>query len=146
MGRTAKSQKLERNERHSAAWGKRLSRMLVLSALVLATGMAFGQQSKAYPQERVFSKALSPEVTHLINHFGATSSQQLRVIVQYKHAPQAAHWAKVQGMGGRMGSNLHLINSTAYSMPANRLDVAPKWLIRCVTSGDSALEKTRSCG
>ena len=39
MDRTQKPQKMKRGERHSAAWGKRVT-MVVL----LATGMAFGQR------------------------------------------------------------------------------------------------------
>jgi hypothetical protein len=48
MGQSVKPQKTGRNERHSAAWGKRLGMMLVLT-----TGLAFGQSSNAVPQDRV---------------------------------------------------------------------------------------------
>jgi hypothetical protein len=117
MGQTDKTKKTERNERHSAAWGKRVSLMMLLAA-----GMAFGQQSNVRgSQERAFSDALSPEVTHLINRWGANSAQPLKVIVQYKHAPKVASWTRAQNLGGRMSHNLRMINSMAYTVPAGRL-------------------------
>jgi len=50
-----------------------------------------------------------------------SGTQHVKVIVQYKRTPQPTHWARVQAIGGHLSSKLHLINSTAYSVPANRL-------------------------
>ena len=104
-----------RTERHSAAWGKRLS-----AVLLLATGMAYGQAMNANSQHAHFS-GLAPELTQLKNRLGATSSQQVKVIVQYKTAPKAAAEARVQGFGGRLSNRLDLIKSRAYSVPVSAL-------------------------
>ena len=52
-----------RNERHSAAWGKRLSSVLVL---VLATGMAFGQRWSNPTANGRFSR-IAPELSGLLS-------------------------------------------------------------------------------
>lgn len=120
MERTGKTGKPERNERHSAAWGKRV---ILILMLLLATGTAFGQQANARMQQqgRAFSGPLSPEVGALINRFGTGSNRQVRVIVQYKQAPRSAALARMQSLGGRMSHNLRLVNAMAYSVPVRGL-------------------------
>src|SRR5450631_2908411 len=97
-----------RGERHSAAWGKRLSLVLLL-----ATGMAFGQRWNnpiADEGSGRFSK-MAPELSGFLAkaHQGSAQGQTVRVIVQYKQVPTAAHYATMQGRGGRLHSKLHMI-------------------------------------
>ena len=102
-----------RTERHSAAWGKRLS-----MALLLVTGMAYGQTQNGNSQHSRFS-GLAPELTQLRSRLGATSNQPVNVIVTYKQAPQAAAATRVQGLGGRFSRHLHLVNGEAVTVPAS---------------------------
>src|SRR5258708_11245367 len=77
-----------RGERHSAAWGKRLSLMLLL-----ATGMAFGQRwtnSTAGETGRI-----APELSGLLARAqqGSAQTQTGKVIGQYLEVPTAAHYS-----------------------------------------------------
>ena len=110
-----------RGERHSAAWGKRLS-----LTLLLATGMAFGQRWKnpiADDSNGRFSSRIAPELSSLLAkaHQGTAKGQTVRVIVQYRHVPTAAHYATMQGRGGRLHSKLHMIKGAAFTIPVSAL-------------------------
>src|ERR1051326_8641584 len=94
-----------RSERHSAAWGKRLS-----LALLLATGMAYGQSLNANHQRWGAFSRFSPEVNNLSSRLSATSTAKVNVIVQYKQNPQAASEARVQSFGGRLSGRLDMIH------------------------------------
>ena len=109
-----------RAERHSAAWGKRLSLMLLL-----ATGMAFGQRwtnSTADETGGRFSR-IAPELSSLLAkaHQGSAKGQTVKVIVQYKQTPSAAHYATMQGRGGRLHARLHMIKGAAFTIPVSAL-------------------------
>jgi len=104
----------ERNERHSAAWGKRLG-MFVL----LGTSMAFGQWTKNAGR---FSR-MSPELSGWLSQAkqGKANGKTVRVIVQYKQVPTAAHYATMAGRGGRLHNKLHSIKGAAFTIPASAL-------------------------
>jgi serine protease AprX len=109
-----------RGERHSAAWGKRLSLVLLL-----ATGMAFGQRwnnQSAGEAGRPFSR-ISPELSGLFvkAHQGTAQGQTVKVIVQYRRVPTAAHYATMQARGGRLHAKLHLIKGAAFTIPVSAL-------------------------
>ena len=122
MEHTTKTQKPKgRGERHSAAWGKRLSLVLLL-----ATGMAFGQRWNnpiAGESNGRFSSRIAPELSGLLAkaHQGSAKGQTVRVIVQYKQVPTAAHYATMQGRGGRLHSKLHMIKGAAFTIPVSAL-------------------------
>jgi serine protease AprX len=103
-----------RNERHSAAWGKRLSMVLVLA--LLATSTAFGQG-------RGNSGRLSWELNDLFSQavHGKANGQTVNVIVQYKQVPTAAHYATMHSRGGVLKSKLHMIKGAAFTIPASAL-------------------------
>jgi serine protease AprX len=110
----------ERGERHSAGWGKRLGLVLILS-----TGMAFGQvatQTGGGWNGR-FTSRISPELSGLLAkaHQGSAQGQTVRVIVQYKQVPTAAHYAKMQSRGGHLHAKLHLIKGAAFTIPVSAL-------------------------
>src|SRR5271169_104273 len=106
-------------ERHSAAWGKRLSLMLLL-----ATGMAFGQRwNDPTAGETGGRSRIAPELSGLLAraHQGTTKGQTVKVIVQYKQVPSAAHYATMQGRGGRLHATLHMIKGAAFTIPVSAL-------------------------
>jgi serine protease AprX len=109
MGRTQKLKKPGRNERHSAAWGKRWG-----LALLLASGMAYGQHSTAH-----FSPDLSGYLAQAKQ--GTSYGQTVRVIVQYKQVPTDAHYAKMQARGGHLHAKLHMIKGAAFTVPVSVL-------------------------
>jgi len=108
-----------RGERHSAAWGKRLSAVLVL---VLATGMAFGQRFSNPTANGRFSR-ISPELSGLLSKAkqGSAKAQTVRVIVQYKQVPTTTHYSTMQGRGARLHSKLHMIKGAAFTIPVSAL-------------------------
>ena len=54
-------------------------------------------------------------------HQGAAADETVKVIVQYKRAPQAEHEARAQRMGARLNHRLGLVKGLALTMPANAL-------------------------
>ena len=109
-----------RGERHSAAWGKRMSLMLLL-----ATGMAFGQRGnnlKADETNGHFSR-MAPELSGFLAraHQGTAQGQTVKVIVQYRQVPTTAHYATMQGRGGRLHAKLHMIKGAAFTIPVSAL-------------------------
>ena len=108
---------VRRGERHSAAWGKRLSLVVLL-----ATGMAFGQRWKNPDSETSGRfQRIAPELSGLLAkaHQGSAKSQTVRVIVQYKQVPSTAHYATMQGRGGRLHAQLHMIKGAAFTIPVS---------------------------
>jgi serine protease AprX len=104
-----------RGERHSAAWGKRLT-----MTLLLATGMAFGQGPTNQPANR---GRIASELSGLLAKArqGSAKGQTVKVIVQYRQVPTAAHYATMQGRGGRLQSKLHMIKGAAFTIPVSAL-------------------------
>src|SRR5215469_16261717 len=107
-----------RGERHSAAWGKRLSLGMMLLA---CTGLGFGQKSTLEARPSKFNGPLAPEVHQLMNRFSALPSQQVRVIVQYKQTPSQGALSRAQNLGGRPSHHLHMIKGVALTVPAGSL-------------------------
>src|SRR5437879_9359640 len=94
-----------RNERHSAAWGKRLSVLL----LVLVAEVAFAQPRwKSGADSEGFSRTrLSPELTRMVSRPGTTAANKtVKVIVQYRQQPVTAHYSRMQNQIGRDTSEL----------------------------------------
>ena len=120
MIRTLKPKKAGRGQRHSAAWGKRLSMVLLL-----ATGMAFGQRwTDATANETGrFSGRIAPELAGLLSRAkqGPLKGQTVKVIVQYRQVPTAAHYSTMQGRGARLQSKLHMIKAAAFTIPVSAL-------------------------
>ena len=107
---------LGRGERHSAAWGKRLGIMLLL-----ATGMAFGQRWSNQPVSN--NSHIASELSGLLQKAkqGSTKGQTVKVIVQYRVVPTAAHYATMQSRGGLLHSKLHMIKGAAFTIPVSAL-------------------------
>ena len=101
-----------RNERHSAAWGKRLGMMLLL-----ATGMALGQNSSNQVGNH---GRIASELSGLLAkaHQGTAQGQTVDVIVQYRQVPKASHYATMHGRGGKLHAKLHIC--LLYTSPSPR--------------------------
>lgn len=117
MSRTEKAQKSQREERHSAAWGKRAS-----LAVLLITSMAFGVTTPSARANGRTSNVASELSTLLAKaKQGSAKGQTVRVIVQYKQAPTQAHYSAMQNRGGRLHARLHLIRGAAFTIPVSQL-------------------------
>ena len=117
MVRTKKSSAPgRRNERHSTAWGKRLS-----VAILLLTGLMFGQDTPAGVRGREASSRIHPEVAKIMARFAASPSQQVKVIVQYNQTPSTAALSRAQKLGGRVGHHLGVVRGAAFTVPAGSL-------------------------
>ncbi len=117
MVRTQNSPKpRERGERHSAAWGKRLSLVLLLAIGIASTSMAFGQATTTQLADRSRTLRLLAEA-----HHGTAKGQTVRVIVQYKQVPTEAHYATMKSRGGLLHAKLHMIKGAAFTIPVSAL-------------------------
>src|ERR1039457_5989158 len=103
-----------REERHSAAWGKRLSMMLLL-----ATGMAFGQRSHNPTASN--TGRIASELSGLLAKArqGSAKGPPVKVIVQYRQGPTAAHDSPRHGRGGRGQAKRHRIKGAAGTRPGS---------------------------
>ena len=111
MLRTEKVQKRQREERHSAAWGKRL----LGTFLFFVVGITFAQAGN--------SDRIAPELAATLAKArqGSSANQTINVIVQYKQTPTTEHYARMQNRGAKLHSKLHMINAAAFAVPARAL-------------------------
>jgi serine protease AprX len=104
-----------RGQRHSAAWGKRLSALL----LVLIAGSAFSQSNDgAGKPGGKFAVDLAPFAARANR---AAASETVQVIVQYKQAPQSAQEGRVQHLGARLNHRLGMVKGIALTIPVRAL-------------------------
>ena len=119
MLQTRKSRKpAGRGERHSAAWGKRLSVLV----LVLVAEIAFAQPwNNQTADGRGFQK-ITPEVARFSARTNATGRDQLvKVIVQFKQTPRARHFARMQSNGAQLHRKLSVVRAASFFILASRL-------------------------
>jgi serine protease AprX len=117
MLRRHKSPKpVNRDQRHSAAWGKRASMALVLATAMI--GVALGQGSN-----NAVHSTISPELTGLLAKArqGTANGETVKVIVQYHQVPTDAHYATMQGRGGKLNAKLQLVKAAAFTIPVSAL-------------------------
>jgi serine protease AprX len=117
MLRTWKQQKPRRKERHSAAWGKRVSLVVFL-----ATGMALGSTSPSARQNGRVSN-IGSELSGFLAKAkqGSANGKTVRVIVQFKHMPTSVHYSTMKGRGARLHTTLHMIRGAAFTIPVTAL-------------------------
>jgi serine protease AprX len=104
-----------RSERHSAAWGKRLSTLL----LVLLTQTAFAQEFGGGHPAGKFAPDLAPQVARA--HQGVAGNETVQVIVQYKLAPHTEQEGRVQRLGARLNHRLGMVKGIALTIPVQAL-------------------------
>jgi serine protease AprX len=114
MSQTLKPKSPSRGQRHSAAWGKRLSMLLVL----LVAEAAFAQgEGKMIGK---FAPDIAPVLARA--HQGKTAANEMvTVIVQYKQVPQAEQEGKVQRLGARLNHRLGVVKGIALTIPVSAL-------------------------
>src|SRR6266496_4224714 len=119
MVRTHTDKQKGHGKRLSAAWGKRLS----LLALLLMTSFASGQGMNPDTRNSRVSSRIAPELSGMLEKArgGYAKAETIRVIVQYKQVPSAAHYAEMQGRGGRVHAKLHLIKGASFTIPVSAL-------------------------
>src|SRR5882672_88726 len=117
MSQTSKTKHPDRGRRHSAAWGKRLSMLLLL----LVAEAAFGQRWNVV-EGRVAGK-FAPDVASIAGRaqHGSMAKQTVKVIVQYRQAPQSEQVGRMQRLGGRMSTRLSLVKGIALTIPVSAL-------------------------
>src|SRR5437764_4656230 len=108
--------KKDRGQRHSAAWGKRLSMLLLL----LIAETAFAQ--RANTAREVVSK-FAPDLAAVAPraHHHASATQTVKVIVQYRESPERDEVGRMQRMGARVGKRLGLVKGFALTVPMSSL-------------------------
>lgn len=121
---TRKSKKpAGRGERHSAAWGKRLSLIALLLAAEVGVAQRADMSNALAGKAPAFSGRIAPELSSRLAQAkqGAAGSQTVKVIVQYKQTPQAAHFARMQSLGGSLHSQLHVVKAASFTIPVRAL-------------------------
>jgi serine protease AprX len=109
----------DRGQRHSAAWGKRLGKLLLLVFAQAALAQSWGGNVQSASK---FAPDLAP-VVERVHQGTAAASETVRVIVQYKEVPTAAHYATMQSRGGQLHAKLHMIKGAAFTIPARALSL-----------------------
>ena len=66
---------------------------------------------------------MSPELSGFVSKAqqGLGKGQTVRVIVQYRQVPTAAHYATMQNRGGLLHAKLHMIKGAAFTVPVSAL-------------------------
>src|SRR5271156_106727 len=113
MSQTPPPKNSGRTQRHSAAWGKRLSMVLLL----LIAEAAFSQQTSTV--HTMATGKIAHDLADLAA--GKEASETVNVIVQYKHVPQSEQVRRAQGFGGRFTASLGLVKGLALTVPVSAL-------------------------
>ena len=114
MLHTLKTKSPGRNQLRSAAWGKRLSLLLVLVA-----GTAFAQNWEGNGKMvGKFAPDLAPVAARA---HSAAASETVQVIVQYSQVPQSEQEGRVLGMGARLNRRIHVVKGIALTIPVRAL-------------------------
>jgi serine protease AprX len=112
MSQTLKPKSPSRGERHSAAWGKRLSMLLLL--LIAEAAFAQNWTENGRPLGK-----FAPDLVEFAHAQNASGT--VKVIVQYKHVPQAAQEGRVHNMGARLNHRLGMVKGLALTIPLSAL-------------------------
>jgi serine protease AprX len=113
MSQTLKPKNPGRGERHSAAWGKRLSAVLLL--LVAEAAVAQGSREPA--------SKFAPDLAAIVarTQQSAAIQETAKIIVQYRQAPQAEQEGRVQRLGAHLNARLGLVKGMALTIPVRAL-------------------------
>ncbi len=101
-----------RGQRHSAAWGKRLSMLL----LVVIAEVAFAGDGKPVGK---FAPDLAPALARA--HQGKAGIQTVDVIVQYQDAPRSKQESRITKLGAHLNHRLGMVKAIALTIPASAL-------------------------
>src|SRR5712672_2655953 len=116
MSQKFKPKSPDRGQRHSAAWGKRLSTLL----LILITEVAFASPGGNDGQQvGKFGPDLAPVVARA--HQGKAGTNTVNVIVQYRNLPRSKQEGRVHGLGARLNHRLGMVKAIALTVPTSAL-------------------------
>ncbi len=115
MRQTLKAKPGRKNDRRSAAWGKRVGVLLLLIAECV---FAQDRQGDGRASGK-FALELAPVVARA--HNGAAANETVRVIVQYKQVPRSEQEARMQSLGARLNHRLGVVKGIALTIPVNAL-------------------------
>jgi serine protease AprX len=115
MSSTRQPKNSGRGQRHSAAWGKRLSAVLLL----VIAGAAFAQDSRDGKLMGKFAPDLAPVLQRVEQ--GASAQETVNVIVQYRQAPRTEQEGRVQRLGAHVNHRLAVVKAIAVTIPASAL-------------------------
>jgi serine protease AprX len=115
MSQTRRPKNPDRGQRHSAAWGKRLSMMLLLFVAETAFAQNWGG---ANSPDGKFAPDLAPVVARA---HSAAANETVKVIVQYKQVPQAEQEGRVQRLGAQLNHRLGVVKGIALTIPVSAL-------------------------
>jgi serine protease AprX len=113
MHRATKTKSPNRDQRSSAAWGKRVGAVVLL----LVAELAVGQDSRG-PIGK-FAPDLVPVVARAQKN--AESQETAKIIVQYQQTPRAKQEGRVQRLGARLNARLGLVKAIALTVPTSAL-------------------------
>jgi serine protease AprX len=102
-----------RDQRHSAAWGKRVSVVVLL--LVAEAVVAQGSRDLAGK----FAPDLAPIVERTERGEGA--QETAKIIVQYRQAPHAEQEGRVHSLGAHLNARLGVVKGMALTIPVSAL-------------------------
>jgi serine protease AprX len=116
MPQTLKQKNSDRGLRHSAAWGKRLTMLLLL--LVAEAAVAQNSEADGRPAGK-----FAPDLAQIVEraHQSVAANETVKVIVQYKQVPQATQEGRVQHLGARLNHRLGLVKGIALTIPVSAL-------------------------
>ena len=113
MHRATKTKNPNRDQRRSAAWGKRVGAVVLL--LVAQVGV--GQDSR--PAIGKFAPDLVPVVARAQKN--TESQETAKIIVQYRQTPHAKQEGRVQRLGAHLNARLGLVKAIALTVPTSAL-------------------------
>jgi serine protease AprX len=116
MPQTLKPQRAGRGQRHSAAWGHRLSVLLLL----LLTEFAFAASWE--DGGRPVGK-FAPDMATVVarSHQHPAAAETVKVIVQYREVPQSAQEGRMFRLGARLNHRLGVVKAIALTIPVKAL-------------------------
>jgi serine protease AprX len=115
MSQTRKPKSPDRNQRQSAAWGKRLGMLL----LILVTQPAFAQNSGN--DGRLVGKFAPDLAPVAARAHSAAFNETVQVIVQYKQAPHSEQEGRVLNLGAHLNHRLGVVKAIALTIPVRAL-------------------------
>ena len=115
MSQTRKPKSPDRSQRQSAAWGKRLSMLLLILITEGAFAQNFGGDGRLVGK---FAPDLAPVAARA---HSAAANETVQVIVQYKQLPQSAQEGRVLQLGARLNHRLGMVKGIALTIPVRAL-------------------------
>ena len=116
MPQAAKAKNPGRCERHSAAWGRRLSVLLLFLLAQAVSAQDWKADSRPVGK---FAPDLAPLVARARQ--GMAANETVKLIVQYDHVPHSEEEGRVQRLGAHLNHRLSVVKGIALTIPVSAL-------------------------